>query len=198
MKTGDRYPDGLILAVTKKYDLEREKEKPLSYRIKTDRQHTALADREIYPGITMRIPSGFRKLAGNGTGSGSLVRGHPETIFASGCGTVDFTFDRVRSGTAEPTDVRDRFIAAMKVDYPQTVIYEKGVRNNGEAETCWFEYRSPAVGGEIYGIMYFFPGPDGEMMIGIFRCAWRDQCSWKPYVLKMLDTIKRIAEENTV
>ncbi|MBS6811477.1 MULTISPECIES: hypothetical protein [Bacillota] len=183
MKMEGNYPDEVILQAIQKYEIEVERQRPLDYQIKIRNKTVVLADREIYPNITMRLPKFFAVKKGEEIESGYLIRNHPEMIFTSACGTVNFTFDTIM--VANILQIRKELIDLMGQRYPQNTIYEQGI----ERELCWFDYKSFAADADVYNMMFLFPYQE-KTVIGSFKCAFCDYMQWKYYVLKMLETIE--------
>lgn len=218
MNMDKEYLDSYILSIMKGCDAEREKEKSLGYRIKIHNQYVTLTDREIPQYLTMRLPADFNKNSGNEAGLGYIIKNRPETVFSSNCKTVHFTFDTADTGADTMIDVRKKLINCIRADYPHYVIYDSGRQEAGEIAVDWFEFRSFASDSEVYNIMFLIPirkdgltvetvsaeetvsavetvpaevaKPKHETIIGTFKCIWRESGTWKPYVLKMLSTIK--------
>lgn len=189
MKMDGDYPDEMILATIKKYEIELEHEKPLEYQIRIQNKTVNLSDRRIYKDISIRLPKYFYVKTGDETTSGYLIKHHPEIIFISGCGTVNFTFDRIEREDSQ--QIRKKIIDLMRQRYPQNMIYDlgKGKLKEQEQEFYWFDYKSFAIDSDIYNLLFIFPYYD-KTVIGTFKCAFRNYADWKHYVLKMIATIE--------
>lgn len=186
MKMDGDYPDEMILSAIKKYELALESEKPLEYQIRIQNKTVELSDRRIYPDIMMRLPKYFTAVSGDETAKGYLFSNHPEIIYTSGCGTVNFTFDRIERQDTQ--QIRADFLDLLRQRYPQNTIYDVGQDDN------WFDYKSFAADSDIYNLLFIFSYGD-KSVVGTFKCAFRYYADWKHYVLKMLETIQYKAEE---
>lgn len=189
MKMEGDFIDETILATIKRYEFELEREKPLGYQIKVMNRYVELDDREIYPGIQMRLPKYFSKKNGCEIESGYIIRNHPEVIFTSGCGSVNFTFDKVSKYNGDIINVREEMMGIMERSYPQNIVYETGQQNTDEMDIYWFDYKSFAADSDVYNIMFLFPDKENAV-IGTFKCAFRYFKEWKAYIIKMLLTIE--------
>ncbi len=188
MKMDGEYLDEMILSTIQKYEIELECEKPLEYRIRIQNKTIELSNREIYENISMRLPKYFSMKSRDDIVSGYLMNGHPEIIYSSGCGTVNFTFDRMER--EEQRKIRNEFIDLMGCKYPQNIIYDLGegkLKGTGQ-KFYWFDYKSFAIDSDVYNLLFVFPY-DEKTIVGIFKCAFRDYVEWKQYVLKMITTI---------
>lgn len=187
MKMDGDYPDEMILATIKKYERELEREKPLEYQIKIQNKTVELSDREIYMDVSMRLPKYFSVKSGDETASGYLIKHHPEIVFSSGCGTVNFTFDRIEREHGQ--HIRKELMDLMRQRYPQNVIYDLGKGDLREQNYYWFDYKSFATDSDVYNLLFTFPYNE-KTVVGTFKCAFRNYAEWKHYVLKMIATIE--------
>ncbi|MBD5494079.1 MAG: hypothetical protein HDR12_06805 [Lachnospiraceae bacterium] len=183
------YLDEMILETIKKYEMELEREKPLEYQIRIQDKTVELSARSIYMDISMRLPKYFSVKSGDETVSGYLIKHRPEIIFSSGCGSVNFTFDRIEREYGQ--QIIKELIDLMRQRYPQNTIYDlgKGKLMNQEQEFYWFDYKSFAIDSDVYNLLFIFPYND-KTVVGTFKCAFRNYSDWKHYILKMISTIE--------
>lgn len=194
MKMDGDYPDEMILSTIRRYESELEREKPLEYQIRIQNQAIVLSDRKIYENVSMRLPKYFTVKSGDETASGYLMIHHPELVFSSGCGTVNVTFDRITGVNGQRA--RTELIDLMRQKYPQNTIYDlgEGKLKEKEQEFYWFDYKSFATDSDVYNLLFIVPYDD-KLIIGTFKCAFRNYAEWKSYVLKMIATIEYKIEE---
>ena len=194
MKMDESYLDETILSVINSYEEALEREAPLAYQIKVKGQIIKLGDREIYPGVSMRLPRNFIWKAGNETEKGYMIKNHPESVLTSGCGSVNYTFDRFSLEGKEALALRDELIVMMDQEYPRNTVYKKGTQYNGDIDVHWFEFKSFAFDSDVYNNMFLFSVQE-DAVIGAFHCSFRDYKEWENHVIKMLDTIMYIQKE---
>lgn len=79
---------------------------------------------------------------------------------------------------------------------PESVIYEKGSIIPVKMDGRWFEYKNFTVDEETYN-MQFLVRSGNYLLIGTFNCRMAVYDQWKPLVLKSLEQIEKIREEDT-
>ena len=77
----------------------------------------------------------------------------------------------------------------LKMTNPATEFFESGLEALEDFDLAWFEYKSFAIDGQIYNIMFTASAYD-KMLHGAFNCTFGHQDAWRDPALQMLKSIK--------
>jgi len=115
----------------------------------------------------------------------------PKIIKMSEDGGVNFTFDLldVDFETKFVKEARDGVFHIIKSIQPANVFYESKEEQVGDTLAGWFDFKSHAMDGKIYNIMYCMP-IGGKFLQGIFNCTFTDSRLWKPIALQVINSIQ--------
>jgi len=79
----------------------------------------------------------------------------------------------------------------IKKSNPATEFYLSGIEELEDFKLAWFEYKSFAIDGQMYNIM-FIASVDNKMLHGMFNCSLDERDNWQDLALKMVKSIRRV------
>jgi hypothetical protein len=128
----------------------------------------------------------------------------PNTIKADERGAICFTFDIIDSPLDEKSVPRlaSEMRAMLQKLNPSFLFFEpEESRGSEEAEGSTrpraIAYKSPAIDGAVYNMMFFAP-MGGKTMMGTFSCPHGEHEEWKEVVSEVLALIETDREEENV
>ena len=77
---------------------------------------------------------------------------------------------------------------------PAIVFYDEGMETRGETMCSWFEYKSYAMDGQVYNMLYV-TSIDGYLLHGLFNCLIKDMSEWQRVISAMRDSIIDLTEK---
>lgn len=77
--------------------------------------------------------------------------------------------------------------------YPSCLVEKEQIMNCQEAFCGWFSFKTQAVDGELYNVMYVFP-VNGHMMFGTMGCRLEDERE-KELLIDILKSLKAIKKK---
>jgi hypothetical protein len=146
----------------------------------------------LYDGkVKIKIPTTFEDMPQNYAEIKYPNKQRPQIIKTNTAGDVNLTFNLLDAefATEDVIEARNSFKNLIKQVQPSGVFYEEGEEEVAGILLGWFDFKSHAVGGKLYNIMYCVP-VDGKMLQGVFNCKTEDAKLWKPVMLQMLRDIK--------
>ncbi|MED1722887.1 hypothetical protein [Brevibacillus parabrevis] len=78
--------------------------------------------------------------------------------------------------------------AAIKKANPANVFYTDGVEAVGEKQIGYFEFKSPALDGFLYHLMFFL-ALEGKMVMGTFACPYAEYEDWREIAFQVMRTV---------
>ncbi|RDY32220.1 hypothetical protein [Lachnotalea glycerini] len=153
----------------------------------------------LYDGkVEIKIPTTFEDMPQKHAEMKYPNQQRPQIIKTNATGDVNFTFNLLDAdfATEQVIEARNRFSDLIKQVQPSGVFYEKGEEEISNTLLGWFDFKSHAVGGKLYNIMYCTP-VDGKLLQGVFNCKYEDAKLWKTVMLQMLREIRLFEGECT-
>ncbi|GGG82855.1 hypothetical protein [Paenibacillus radicis (ex Gao et al. 2016)] len=123
----------------------------------------------------------------------------PEIIKSDEHGVVNITLNRVDNDLEEEwvAELTDGMKAMMKKLNPAYVFYSDGVEAVGEKNIGYLEFKSPALDGFMYNLMFLFEF-DGQTVMGTFCCMYKEYTNWRDIAFQIVKTIRVVkGEEQT-
>jgi hypothetical protein len=152
----------------------------------------------LYDGkVKIKIPKSFEDMPQKLAEIKYPNQQRPQIIKTNNTGDINFTFNMLDAvfETQYVKEARDSFKDLIKQVQPSGVFYEEGEEPIADTLLGWFDFKSHAIGGKLYNIMYCMP-VDGKMLQGIFNCKYEDAKLWKPVMLQMLFGIELCDAKN--
>lgn len=121
----------------------------------------------------------------------------PKLILTSPAFTENLSlsiFDQTIQGE-EIKQAAIRYRTLIRKSYPANLFFEDKIEPLGQGKLGWFDYKSYALDGQLYNLM-FVTGIGGRLMLGNFNCIFNDFDEWKQYVLQMLRSITDLQQVN--
>lgn len=117
----------------------------------------------------------------------------PQIIKTNEDTKINFTFSLIeQSLTNEQVNQMIKlFKQVLRNAKPDIKFIEEKTEKVDTLTVGWFDFVSNGYDQKIYNFMYFVPIA-GKMMHGIFNCPVQDADSWKPVVLQVIKTIRKI------
>ncbi|MGM0713285.1 hypothetical protein [Brevibacillus parabrevis] len=114
----------------------------------------------------------------------------PQIIKSDESGSINFTLSRIDQ------DLQDQWVkqltagmkAAIKKANPANVFYTDGVEAVGEKQIGYFEFKSPALDGFLYHLMFFL-ALEGKMVMGTFACPYAEYEDWREIAFQVMRTV---------
>ncbi|MCM1159599.1 MAG: hypothetical protein NC412_00105 [Roseburia sp.] len=72
--------------------------------------------------------------------------------------------------------------------YPANIFFEEEMFEMGDTVCCWFDYKSHAMDGAIYNLLYV-TSIEGKVLQGTFNCRFVKMNVWREAVIQMVHSI---------
>lgn len=120
----------------------------------------------------------------------------PQIIKSDETGAINITLSKVEQ------DLQDQWVkeltagmkATIKRANPASVFYTEGVEMVGEKQVGYFDFKSPALDGFLYHLMFFL-ALEGKMVMGTFCCPFAEYEEWREIAFQVMRTVS-VTEEN--
>lgn len=121
----------------------------------------------------------------------------PPVIKSNLKGDVNFTFQMLPAAvpTEHLAEFRNQMMRWIQKSQPSNVFYEQKEIHTDTINIAWFDYKSHGLDEQLYNFMYFMP-IGKETLHGVFNCRLIDGKLWHPIVMKIIESIQLIKEEN--
>lgn len=144
-------------------------------------------------GFRIRLPKGFVLVDKEEAAKIFWSEKRPTTVFLTANKKAGISFQElyVESAKQEKVDLFEdmgRIRKIIEQNDERTVFYEEGKGGNANI-VYWMEFKSFASRERVYNLIFLFE-TGKKYILGTFYCAFNDYDMWKPFVLKMFDTIK--------
>lgn len=116
----------------------------------------------------------------------------PQCIKTSPNTTVDFGISLVNidiSGLILEECAED-LKGVLKKTNPAMEFFDSGVEELDDFNLAWFDYKSFAVDGQMYNIM-FVANHNKKMLHGMFNCIFSSRIEWQDTALKCIKSIRK-------
>lgn len=119
----------------------------------------------------------------------------PKIIKTDETGSINITLNKIDQELNEDLveELTDGMKSIIKKMNPSNVFYTQEVEEVDGKNIGYFEFKSPALDGFIYNIMFFFEF-EGETMMGTFCCLYNDYEKWRDIAFQVIRTIKVVKE----
>ncbi|MFF2484383.1 hypothetical protein [Paenibacillus sp. NPDC058071] len=114
----------------------------------------------------------------------------PEIIKSDEHGVINITLNRVDNDLEEEWigELTAGMKAMMRKLNPGYVFYTDGVEAVGDKNIGYLEFKSPAIDGFMYNLMFLFEF-DGKTVMGTFCCMYKEYANWRDIAFQILKTI---------
>jgi hypothetical protein len=93
----------------------------------------------------------------------------------------------------QPMQLADSIRALQKRSNPSLQFMELGQLENTRFSTGWYDFKSFAMDGQLYNIVFLCSVYD-KLLHGLFNCQFEDVDEWKPAALRMIAAIGKYNE----
>ncbi|KNY27950.1 hypothetical protein [Pseudobacteroides cellulosolvens] len=120
----------------------------------------------------------------------------PEIIQTDETGSINIMLNRIDSSLNEDQvkELTDGMKAILKKVNPANIFFTDGVEKVDEKNVGYFEFKSPAMDGFIYNLMFFFEF-EGKTVMGTFCCRYDEYKDWREVAFQVMKTI-RVTKKN--
>jgi hypothetical protein len=120
----------------------------------------------------------------------------PEIIKSDETGSINFTLNRIDQDLQDQwvKQLTDGMKAMIKQANPANVFYTDGVEVVAQKQVGYFEFKSPALDGFLYHLMFFF-ALEGKMAMGTFCCPYAKYEEWREIAFQVVRTLS-LSEED--
>lgn len=169
---------------------------------------------ELFEGmVSVYLPKMFEDMSDNYAALKYPMNSRPQIIKTNKNTDINFSFNLI----PQKVDVEhvQLFTAQMrkviKTVQPATVFYDMKYIDmagniadslndsehqvDGRMIMSYFDYKSPAIDGQIYNFM-FFTLLEETVLHGVFNCRYRDADIWKDIFIQVMDSVRKIEEDN--
>lgn len=144
--------------------------------------------RDFGLGFTVLIPNVFKESSGAEVSEIFFSENRPPIVLTAAEKHAGITFQALAdSGLPEPSEMGMRIRTRLDEIDSRMVFYESGSAGVNQ-DIQWMEYKSFAADERVYNLLFLFRAAH-RMVMGSFYCIYKDYDTWKPLVLRMLDTI---------
>ena len=115
----------------------------------------------------------------------------PEIIKTDDTGAINFSLSNLEENLSDhwvkelTLGMRD----VIKKTNPSNVFYTTEVESVNGKQIGYFEFKSSALDGFVYNIMYFL-AVDGKTIMGTFSCLYKDQPQWRDIAFQVIRSIQ--------
>jgi len=142
--------------------------------------------------FTVLIPSTFREMSNEEARNKYPSELRPQCIKTSHDTSVNLGMTLIAEYPATDETLENDTLEiknALKKTNPAIEFYETGIEQLEDFKLSWFEFRSFALDGEMYNLMFLAPAK-GQLLHGVFNCLFELSENWKEPALQMLKSIK--------
>lgn len=121
----------------------------------------------------------------------------PEIIKTDSKGSIDITFNRIDQALTEDTvkELTKGMKDVTKKLNPSNLIFSQEMKKANGKNVGYIEFKSPALDGFIYNIMFFLEFEEKTLM-GKFACLYEEHKDWRYIAFQMIESIRvEIPEE---
>lgn len=120
----------------------------------------------------------------------------PQIIKTDETGSINITLNKIDNDLQEEwvKELTDTMKLIIKKTNPANVFFSDGVEIVDNKNIGYFEFKSSAIDGFIYNIMFFFE-LDGKTIMGTFCCLYKEYENWRDIAFQIIKTIRVKKEE---
>jgi len=158
-----------------------------------DHSFVQFVDSDVLGGsFTVMIPSAFREMTSEEARNKYHSELRPQCIKTSPDTSINLCISLIADcPITEETmklDAMEMKNALQKTN-PAMEFYESGIEQLEDFKLAWFEFKSFALDGQMYNLMFLAPAK-GQMLHGVFNCMFESSDNWKEPALQMVKSIK--------
>ena len=189
--TKEEYMDQMILAFRQKYEEIQWENRPIEENFQGE---TALKRVNFFgQRFSLLLPKELQEMDEEDKEIKYPNKNRPEIVLADRYEDATLTFSLLqRSGEykkKEPVQSLKEIKQEMRKQWKEQVFYDSGQIYGKGLEIAWIEYRGFCLNGNLYSLLFLL-FLEEEMILGNFHCSFQNYDSWKPIILKLLETIQ--------
>ena len=142
--------------------------------------------------VSVSLPAAFQPMGEESAALKYPSVHRPEAIYSCDEGAVAITFD-LSDAEASPEDIPVTLLglrSSIKRLHPANTFFEHEVEEN----TGWFDYRSYAIDGDLYNIL-FISVIGGKLLLGSFSCPYESRHPYAPFAHKIIASVREAQRE---
>lgn len=148
--------------------------------------------------ITMWIPKDFTDMPLQMSKLKYPYEQRPQIIKTDETGATNITLSQIDQDMQDDEEwvkeLTDGMKGMIKRANPSHVFYTDGLEEVNGKPVGYFNFKSAALDGYIYHVMFFF-ALEGKIMMGTFSCIYQDYTDWHDVALQMIRTIDTMPVE---
>lgn len=120
----------------------------------------------------------------------------PEIILTDESSSINIMLNRIDSSLNEKQvkELTDGMKAILKKVNPANIFFTDGIEKVDEKNIGYFEFKSPAMDGFIYNLMFFFEFK-GKTVMGTFCCRYDEYKDWREVAFQVMKSL-RVTKKN--
>ncbi|HOV26196.1 MAG TPA: hypothetical protein PK566_07555 [Pseudobacteroides sp.] len=120
----------------------------------------------------------------------------PEIILTDESSSINIMLNRIDSSLNEEQvkELTDGMKAILKKVNPANIFFTDGIEKVDEKNIGYFEFKSPAMDGFIYNLMFFFEFK-GKTVMGTFCCRYDEYKDWREVAFQVMKSL-RVTKKN--
>lgn len=120
----------------------------------------------------------------------------PEIILTDESSSINIMLNRIDSSLNEEQvkELTDGMKAILKKVNPANIFFTDGIEKVDEKNIGYFEFKSPAMDGFIYNLMFFFEF-EGKTVMGTFCCRYDEYKDWREVAFQVMKSL-RVTKKN--
>lgn len=141
--------------------------------------------------FNMMIPEGFKPMSEAVAQMKYPAQNRPQIILTNDTATVDYKFAYIQE--IVDMTVLEELIKQTKISLKRVFTgieyYKENIIEINDTKFGWFDYKSPAIGGNMYNIS-FFTWIKGKLLQGTFTCEFVNAEEWRESFLYSIMSIE--------
>lgn len=140
--------------------------------------------------LSILLPKEFHQMNERTAKEKYSAEARPSVIWTNSDNTIDFTLNLTDEPlrTVQLPLMRATMKDAIGKVHPSTMFFDDGRIENENRVIEFFDFKSFALEGLVYNIMFFTP-VSGKLLIGTFNCTFVLFKDWKPAVLQVMESV---------
>ena len=148
-------------------------------------------------GVSIIIPEQFAKMSEAAAKEKYATDYRPQRIFTNHNGTVNIAFS-LSEDSLEKSQIKEmatEFKTAIKSKNPANVFITQKTEILGNTKIGYFDFKGYGVDQNLYSLI-FITSIKGNMLFGVFNCAFDIYRDWKRLAVQMILSIREIADDD--
>lgn len=120
----------------------------------------------------------------------------PQVIKTNDTGMVNMTFNLFDRNIL-PQQIKgasNTLKKGIRNMYPANIFFEEKTIKMGDTICSWFDYKSYAMDGAIYNLLYV-TSIGGKVLQGTFNCRFEEMNKWREAVIQMINSITDLTKK---